>query len=139
MKFITDFADLAVIIPLSLVAAAMLGLTGWWRGAIVWLLAICVPLAIMALLKLALFACGPVRIGELVQSPSGHTASAAIVYGGLTGLIALRQGAGLVPALLPAPIAAALIGLSRLALDVHTLPEVLIGGAIGCAGAAAML
>lgn len=139
MMFVTNFADPAVILPLALVAALMLALSGWQRGALVWLLAIGLSLGTMAVLKMALFACGPLHIGDLVQSPSGHTASAAIVYGGLAGLVARRYGAALVPAFLPALVAAAAIGFSRLALDVHTLAEVLIGGTIGSAGALGML
>jgi hypothetical protein len=42
-------------------------------------------------------------------------------------------------ALLPALLIAALIGLTRVELGAHTLPEVVIGGVIGCAGVLAML
>jgi membrane-associated phospholipid phosphatase len=136
MMFLTDFADPAVVLPLALVASLMLALTGWRRGAMLWIVAVIATLGTMAVLKMALFACGAV---DLVRSPSGHTASAAIIYGGLAALVARRSGARLIPSFLPAPAAAILIGFSRLALDVHTLPEVLIGAAVGCAGTLAML
>jgi membrane-associated phospholipid phosphatase len=139
MMFLTDFADPAVVLPLALIAALMLTLTDWRRGALLWLIVVAATLGAMAVLKMALFACGAVRIVDLVRSPSGHTASAAIVYGGLAALVARRFGAGLILSFLPVLIAAAVIGFSRVALDVHTLPEVLIGATIGCAGALAML
>ena len=133
MMFVTDFADPAVVLPLALVASVMLAFTGWPRGVLVWLLAIGVSLGMMAVLKMALFACGRVRIGDPVQSPSGHAASAAIVYSGLVGPIVRRHGADVMLSFLPAPVAATIIGFSRLVLDVHTLTEVLIGGGVGCA------
>ncbi|MGH6681999.1 MAG: phosphatase PAP2 family protein [Bradyrhizobium sp.] len=139
MTFLTDFADPAVVLPLSLVAAAMLGLMGWRPGAFLWLLTVGASLGIMVVLKVAVFDCGPTCIGNLVRSPSGHTASAALVYGGLAGLVARSRGAHLAASFLPAPVVAFLIGFSRIALGVHTLLDVLIGGAVGCAGALAML
>jgi membrane-associated phospholipid phosphatase len=139
MMFVTNFADPAVVLPLAIIAAVMLAFTGWWRGAALWLAVVGATLGTMAVLKIALFACGPMRFGGLVQSPSGHTASAAIIYGGLAALVARRYGAGVIPAFLPAPMAAALIGFSRMTLDAHTLPEVVIGGLVGCAGALALL
>ena len=137
--FVTNFADPAVVLPLAIIAALMLAFTGWWRGAALWLVVVGATLATMAVLKLALFACGPVRFGGPLESPSGHTASAAIIYGGLAALVARRCGAGVIPAFLPAPMAAALIGFSRIALDAHTLADVVIGGAVGCAGTLALL
>lgn len=52
------------------------------------------------LLKIALFAYGPLRVVDFVRSPSVHTAPAAVVYGGLAAPI---------DPFLPAPIVAALV------------------------------
>jgi membrane-associated phospholipid phosphatase len=139
MLFLTNFADQAVVLPLTLVTASMLALTGWKRGAMFWLVAVAATLGTMAALKIAFFTCGPAHLGGLVRSPSGHTASAAIAYGGLAALTARRCGVGLTPAFLAVPAAAALIGFSRIELAVHTLPEVLIGGLVGCLGALGFL
>jgi len=84
--------------------------------------------ALMLTLKLVAYACAP----PVLRSPSGHTAAAAIILGGL----AVALGAGRDRAvLLAAAAGAALIGASRLLLDVHTAPEVALGGLVGIAGA----
>lgn len=139
MTFLTDFADQAVVLPLALVIALVLALTGWKRGALVWLLAVVGTFGAVALLKIGFVACGPAQLGGEVQSPSGHTASAAIIYGGSIALIGRRCGVGLGWSFLPAPVAVLLIGLSRIELGAHTLPEVVIGGLVGCVGTMAML
>ena len=139
MTFLTDFADQAVVLPLAIVIALVLALTGWARGALIWLLAVVATIGAIAVLKVLFAACGPAQLGGVVSSPSGHTASGAIIYGGLLTLIIRRCGGGVGWALLPAPLVALLIGLSRIDLGAHTLPEVVIGGLVGCAGVLAML
>jgi membrane-associated phospholipid phosphatase len=137
--FLTDFADQAVVLPLALVIALVLGLTGWARGAAVWLVAVIGTLGTMTLLKILFGACGPAEFGGVISSPSGHTAAAAILYGGLLGLLVRRCGGGIGPALLPAPVVVGLIGVSRLELGAHTLPEVVIGAVVGLAGVLGVL
>lgn len=83
----------------------------------------------MLALKLAAFACGP----PTLRSPSGHTAAAAIVLGGL--VVVLGRGGRARAVLLAAAFGAVLIGISRLLLGVHTAPEVALGGFVGIAGA----
>ncbi len=129
MNFVTNFADLAVLLPLSLVIAMCLGISGWWRGSAAWLLGVGATLTLMLLLKLAFIACGP---DHILRSPSGHTATAAVVSGGMMVVLGGRRR-WTVPAAL---LAALLIGISRLALEVHTPLEVIVGAAIGVAGAA---
>jgi membrane-associated phospholipid phosphatase len=134
-QFITDFGDQAVVLPLAATVGATTALTGWRRGAIAWCLTVGVALALMLLLKLVFAACGMLLLGHMLHSPSGHTASAAVVYGGLATLLISRSRAPLLPAALLATLFALAIGLSRLSLGVHTLLEVLLGGAVGIAGA----
>jgi membrane-associated phospholipid phosphatase len=143
MNFLTDFADQAVVLPLA--AAVLVGLLalGWRRGALAWGLAVAGVLAVMLVLKLVTFACGS-RLGlgaggwlSLV-SPSGHTATAAVVYGGLLALLAPRSVAGTTLAVLGGGGMALLFGLTRLALHVHTMADVMVGAAVGVAGAAIM-
>lgn len=134
MDFLTDFADQAVMLPLEVaVAIVLLGL-GWRRGALAWLGAIGATYGIVLLLKLGLLACGPVFGPWALRSPSGHTATAAVVVGGLVALLAGR----LLSVVLASVLAALLIGLSRLELGVHSLPEVAVGAVVGLAGAAAL-
>ncbi len=130
--FISNFADEAVILPLVFAIACTLAALGWVRGALAWVLAVGATLALMLLLKLVFFACGPPDL----RSPSGHTAAAAIVLGGLGVVFARHQRTRAV--LLASGFAGVLIGISRLVLRVHTGPEVLLGAAVGIAGALAL-
>lgn len=134
MQFLSDFADQAVILPLVLATALALWLGGWARGAIAWLLVCGVTLATVGVAKLAVFTLGPFPAIPLLLSPSGHTASAALVYGGLIGL--LFTGTRPRHLVVIAAALASAIGLTRMALGLHTLPDTLVGAAIGLAGAA---
>ena len=134
IRFLTDFADLAVILPLVLAVALVSAAQGWWRGAFACLLAVSGALATLLVLKLVIYACGSAWPIGGVRSPSGHTGSAAVACAGLAVLLGLRWTA--VPL---AAVAAAGIGVSRLALRVHTPGDVLIGGAVGVAAAAVLV
>ena len=129
MNFLTDFADEAVVLPLALAVGVALLVLGWRRGAMAWLVAVGGTLALVLVLKLAGWACGP----PLLRTPSGHAAAAAVVCGGLALIVVRRDRPH--RALLIAVLAAAVVGSSRLLLGAHSLPEVLLGGAIGIAGA----
>jgi membrane-associated phospholipid phosphatase len=124
---ITDFGDLAVLVPLAVAIPIWLhrvsGVTAQWILA----LSICVGLT--ALLKIVFYGCPPA--GDM-HSPSGHASLSTLVYGGLALITAapypgLRRvvvigvGAGLVLA----------IAVSRLLLDAHSLAEVGLGLIIG--------
>lgn len=136
---ITNFADQAVVLPL---AAATLGLfvfRQWWRGAVAWVATVGVTLALILFLKLRFFACDQMTAEALVRNPSGHTAAAAVVYGGLA-VVVVRSFREMKRGLLPVTIAistliAVVIGVSRLELDKHSVLEVFVGSAIGVAGA----
>jgi len=131
MLFLTDFADQAVVLPLIAAVAAVLALLGWRRGAAAWLLAVGVCFLTVLALKLAFIACGPALGTQALRSPSGHTAAAAIIAGGIAAALGWRRGR----VLAAASLAAAVIGLTRLALGLHSPPEVLVGGAMGVGGA----
>jgi membrane-associated phospholipid phosphatase len=97
------------------------------------MVAIGATLGLIVLLKLRFFACAG-------GNPSGHTAAAAAVYGGLAGLIigAIRKDTRWAVgwAIVVGAALALVIGQSRLMLDKHSLAEVVVGGAIGIGGAA---
>ncbi len=137
MLFVSDFADQAVMLPLALVVLVGLGILGWWRGAFAWMAAVGGTFAVIVVLKAGFFSLAGTFGSDYALSPSGHVASACVVYGGLAVLL-LR---GSVPRVLLAaiPVAVVLvIGASRLALGVHTLPEVVIGAMVGAAGLVAL-
>ena len=130
MTFLTDFADQAVVLPLVAMVSIVLAILGWWRGALAWLAAAGVTFGSVLVLKVGFLACGPVFGPWALHSPSGHTAAAAMVAGGLTAIIAGHRWLALAAALL----ASAAIGMSRVALGFHSVPEVAIGGGLGFLG-----
>lgn len=131
MNFITDFADQAVILPLLVAVFVLLLLQGWYRGALAWAFATVGTLAVMLLLKLVFISCAPVFWTFNLHTPSGHAAAAALGAGGMATLLLRRRWLALPLALLATIVIAA----SRLALGMHSVPEVLMGGAVGLAGA----
>ncbi len=135
MRYLTDFADQAVIIPVVLAVAVTLAAQGWRRGALVWLLVVAGTFFATLTFKLMFLTCSPLFGPTDIHSPSGHVAAATIVAGGLAAMLT-RQRASILPV---AALAAIVIGLSRLVLGVHSLPEVVVGAAIGLAGAVALL
>jgi len=135
MRFITDFADQAVVLPLVLVIGVTLLAQGWRRGAAAWAVAVCATFGTMLALKLVFIAC-PASLGASeVHTPSGHVAAAAVVAGGLAVLLLRRRHAALGVAVL----AAVIIGVTRLALREHTPAEVVIGAVLGLLGAWTLL
>lgn len=144
-SFLTDFADQAVILPLAVVVGLILGLQRRPRVALAWLSAIGSVLAVILVLKVTCFTCAWVLpiLGQDqadLRSPSGHTASAAVTYGGLAALQAGRlRDRAVKLALVSATMASVVIGLSRLALGAHSVSEVVLAGCVGTAGVLAFV
>jgi membrane-associated phospholipid phosphatase len=138
VAFLTDFADQAVMLPVMALIAAALAITGWWRGLLAWMIAIPGVLGTMAVLKYVFFACGILFAETGIQSPSGHTAAAAAIYGG--SIVILLRGRAPWPLLATVPPCLALLfGISRVAVGAHDVPEVVAGAAVGLAGAALLV
>jgi membrane-associated phospholipid phosphatase len=135
VRYLSDFADQAVLLPLVLATAVALAMQGWRRGALVWLIVVAATFATMLALKLMFLSCTPLFGPMDVHSPSGHVAAATVVAGGLAAMLSRRR-----TSILPAAVLAAIvIGVSRLVLGMHSLPEVGLGALIGLIGAAALL
>jgi membrane-associated phospholipid phosphatase len=133
MMFLTDFADQAVVLPVVAAVAVVLAVLGWWRRALTWLGVIGLTFVAVLLLKLSFSACHAVFDSWALRSPSGHTAAAAVVAGGLAALLAGGERT-----VLGVAVAAALtIGFSRLELGYHSLPEIALGAIVGVTGAVA--
>jgi len=137
MNFLTDFADQAVVLPFALVVAVALAMAGWWRGTLAWAVAVGGVFGIILVLKVVFVACAARLDSSGIVSPSGHTASACVVYGGLAVLLLRGRIPHYLTMLLPLGIAA-VFGVSRLVLHVHTLGDVVVGTMIGMAGAAVL-
>jgi membrane-associated phospholipid phosphatase len=136
MLFLTDFADQAVVLPVAATVLAILLTLGWRRGALAWAGCVGGVLVLMLALKLVTFACIWRAPWTGLRSPSGHTATASVVYGGLIALFFPRNAAGILTAVLLGGAFGLVFGLSRLALHVHTVPDVLLGAAVGTSAAA---
>ena len=134
MTFLTDFADQAVILPIAFAVGVALFAQGWRRGAVAWALVIIATFAAMLALKLVFIACSASLGISHIRTPSGHVAAAAVVAGGLAALL-LRRRSVVLPL---AALAAFVIGVSRLSLGAHSPAEVMIGAAVGLAGALAL-
>jgi membrane-associated phospholipid phosphatase len=132
VRYVTDFADMAVVLPLVIAVASILLVQGWRRGAWVWLVVVAGTFAATLGCKVIFLGCSPVFGPLLGHSPSGHVAAATVVAGGLAAFMT-RRGSSVLPV---AVVVALVIGLSRLVLGFHTLPEVIVGGLIGLTGAA---
>jgi membrane-associated phospholipid phosphatase len=141
---VSDFADQAVVLPLAVGTALMFGLSGWRRGALAWSAAMGGTLGLILLLKLLrFFACDHLLLEARAKNPSGHTAAAAAVYGGLVAMVVqsvwnIERWALSCTAAITLPLAVA-IGQSRLMLGLHSTAEVVVGGAIGVGGAVAFV
>jgi membrane-associated phospholipid phosphatase len=135
LQYITDFADQGVILPVLATVAATLVLQRWWRAAAGWSIAAASVMGVMLTAKIAFAACGGIVAANTVRSPSGHTAVAALVVGAVAGLLARHTRRPSDVAVLAGFAAALLIGLTRVALHVHTVGDILVGAPIGVAGA----
>jgi membrane-associated phospholipid phosphatase len=129
IRAFTDFGDLAVLLPL---ASLMLVWLFWKQSGIValfWLGAVFFCTGLTALLKVYFFVCPPAAD---LHSPSGHTGFSTLVYGSLSVIAAMQwRGWRRSIMLVAGAIFVILIGLSRIALDAHTIAEVIFGFAIG--------
>lgn len=134
MLFVTDFADEAVILPMTFAIGLTLWLLGWRRGAVSWVAIVCCTLFTMLLLKLLGVACGPNHLPRM-RTPSGHTAASAVLAGSFTALLSQRHQR--VAAMVAACAAAGVIGLTRYLLGFHSISEVLVGAFVGISGAVA--
>jgi membrane-associated phospholipid phosphatase len=139
-KFVTDFGDTAVTLPLAVLMLCFLFATRQPRPAVGWALAIVGCAAATATLKIVLAACGYPLGGPGQASPSGHTAMSIAVYGGYAAVL----GANLArPAreLTLAGAAILLIGisLSRVMIRAHSPLEVWIGLGVGAAALGAII
>jgi membrane-associated phospholipid phosphatase len=135
VRYLTDFADQAVILPLVLAVAVALAVQGWRRGAMTWLIVVGATFFATLMFKLMFLSCSPL-FGPLdVHSPSGHVAAATVVSGGLAAMFT-RGRTSILPV---AMLAAVVIGVSRLVLGAHSLPEVVVGALLGLAGAVALM
>lgn len=132
LTMVTDFGDSALMLPLAVALAVVLWSLQSGSAARVWLETLVPGLAAIAALKLFGHACEATLAAPSLVSPSGHAAFATMVYGS-AGVIAARHLGGAarwLAMLVPAGIVAG-VAVSRLLLNMHTVPEVAIGLGVG--------
>lgn len=134
MLFLSDFADLGLVLPLTALVALTLVAFGRRREALAWCLAVAVTLGATAVLKVLVFVVVGRVAGGGLGNPSGHTASGTIIYGGLLALLGERLAHRLPVALLGGLAAGLLFGFTRIELQVHTVADVLVGVTVGLGG-----
>jgi membrane-associated phospholipid phosphatase len=139
-RFLTDFGDTAVTVPLAVLVAGLLFAAKEPRLATGWVLVIAGCTGLTGGLKLLFTVCAHPAVESRMLSPSGHTAMSIAVYGGIAAIAghALR---GPARAALTAGAAVFTIGiaLSRTIVGHHTPIEVAIGLLIGIAALGAMI
>lgn len=129
IRAITDCGDLAILLPLAAV------LTGWVllvrQPSILkmWLAALALCIGGTAILKIYFFACPP--LSDL-HSPSGHTSLSTLIYGALTLAIAanLKDWRRWL-VVIAGTMFVVSIGVSRIIVQAHSIPEVLLGSVLG--------
>jgi membrane-associated phospholipid phosphatase len=137
-KAVTALGSLSVVLPLALICAVLLGVANRWAEVGVLLAGLAIVIVGVHELKDAIDR--PRPGGGLVDTegssfPSGHAAySVFYVWLAVTVVMRLRQGMARGALLVTCGIAlAALVGLSRVYLDVHYLSDVNAGWALGAA------
>ena len=132
MQLLSNFGDIAVLLPASLGLIAFLAWSGSRRDAAAYAAAMAACLTAALFAKLVLAACGGEYSFYGVESPSGHAAFAATFYGCLAALFGAGRTIGWRLALYGAASALVLlIGASRVALEAHNAREVGVGVLIG--------
>lgn len=128
-----------LLLPLSLVFAAVLWRLDATRMAFRWSAALGAMLATMTVLKLYGHACGLPVLFERITSPSGHAAFAAFFYGSVAVVLVRATVATWrrIAILAAAAALVAAIGASRVVLQAHDRVEVLVGFVVGGSSALA--
>jgi membrane-associated phospholipid phosphatase len=123
-----------VLLPLAAAILFWLVISRAFRAAAWWAVAVVACGGVTAALKIFFWDC-PLIAG--VHSPSGHTSLSTLVYGGLALIVAI-EGGGWRPRIATAGGAAVIlaIAVSRLLLDAHSVPEIILGWIVGSASLA---
>jgi len=138
MRFLTDFGDSAVLLPLSAVVLVWLLSTRSAPAAIWWVGVLAVFGGVIGGLKMLFFACPP---AVDINSPSGHTGFSVLVYGGIAAIVAiqLRSVQARVAIMLATAVLMIGIAISRVILHMHSTSETVIGFLIGAAALGAFV
>lgn len=131
-RFVTDFGDGAVLLPVFGVSIILFAAFGWTRGAVIWGGVSGIALALLMTAKFA-----GLEWAYFFNTPgkplsvSGHVAAGSAIYGSLLNLLIFREKKNVFYYfVIPVMIASAL-SYTRLVLHSHTPDEVTLGAALG--------
>ncbi len=116
------------MLPLSAVVLVWLLLWPRWDAVRWWVVSVVFCVGATAILKIFYNACPEI----LSSNPSGHTGLSVLVYGAIFILISARNKNCQKIALIAVGIALAIgIAVSRVLIGAHSIPEIVIGMAVG--------
>jgi membrane-associated phospholipid phosphatase len=125
---LTDFGDLAVLLPIAIVVFVWLYFLPSKRDAVWWVAAATLCMGGTALLKIFFVTCP--LVAEL-HSPSGHTSLSTLVYGAIALFVAAADARWRYAMIAAGGGVVLLIAASRIALRDHTMLEAGLGLVIG--------
>jgi membrane-associated phospholipid phosphatase len=129
IQAITDCGDLAILLPVVCVLTFWAALIRKRTVFAWWLIALALCIGGTSILKIYFFACPP--LSDL-HSPSGHTSLSTLVYGTLTLAVArTMQGWRRWLSAIAGALFIVCIAVSRVIVQAHSIPEVLLGSALG--------
>jgi membrane-associated phospholipid phosphatase len=125
---LTDFGDLAVLLPVTIAVLVWLYFLSSKRDAAWWVAAATLCMGGTALLKIFFSICPVV---PQLHSPSGHTSLSTLVYGALALFVATADARWRYAVIAAGGALVLLIAASRVALHDHTTLEAGLGLVIG--------
>lgn len=129
IQAITDCGDLAILLPITCVLTVWAALIRKQAIFNWWLVALLLCVGGTGLLKIYFFACPP--LSDL-HSPSGHSSLSTLIYGTLTLAVASTlQDWRRWLAVAGGAIFILAIAVSRIIVHAHSIPEVILGSALG--------
>ena len=137
MRVLTHLGATDVALPLCLLVAVLLHRVGDRRAMVALIGAYAATQAIVTLVKVVVERARPDSAEALATAggyafPSGHSATAVVVYGALALIAARHGGARVRAAAVAAAVAlAVLVGITRVYLGVHFPSDVLAGWLLG--------
>ncbi len=132
MRTLTDFGDLAVLLPLTAVILIWLVSAASARDGVRWFIAVLLCAGGIALLKVYFFAC---PVSSELASPSGHAGFSTLVFGTLAVVVAAKLKTGWWQMAVAGGAGALVvsIAISRFTLGAHSPLEVILGMIVGLA------
>lgn len=133
-RFISEFGDAALLVPGSALVLIYLLARRAPRAALLWASTLALCAGVTLALKLGFHVCGARAPLLDIRSPSGHASLSATFYGSCALMAAGDKGRRARLAGLTASAALVLaVAVSRVALGLHTVNEVVTGLAVGIA------